>query len=170
VKGKETKELGKPGLLAPLTLIHFYLLITACVTDRKTKVTAIPAGSKQLHYQGVYNSIFSSSPSDPRSSNTGCPTQVRKLAKHNNHRLQSRKLSEKSRFDEESAAINLQPKTFAECTQVLLKRATLNTDGRGCFARSPGKGATKCHRNTHSTNTRGPPVAGALSATHEGIG
>jgi hypothetical protein len=52
-------------------------------------------------------------------------------------------------FDEESAAINLQPKTFAECTQVPLKRATLNTDGRGCVARSPDKGTTKRLRNTH---------------------
>jgi hypothetical protein len=43
-------------------------------------------------------------------------------------------------------------KTFAECTQVPLKRATLNTDGRGCVARSPDKGTTKCHRNTHQTS------------------
>jgi hypothetical protein len=72
----------------------------------------------------------------------------RKLAKHNNHRLRSRKIPEKSRFDEESAAINLQPKTFAECTSVPLKRAIVNTDGRGCVARSLNKGATKRHRNT----------------------
>jgi hypothetical protein len=37
-------------------------------------------------------------------------------------------------------------------TQVPLKRATLNTDGRGCVARSPGKGTTKRHRNTHQTS------------------
>jgi hypothetical protein len=46
--------------------------------------------------------------------------------------LRTRKIPKKSHFDEEGAAINLQPKTFAECTQVPLKRATLNTDGRGC--------------------------------------
>jgi hypothetical protein len=52
-------------------------------------------------------------------------------------------------IDEESAAINLQPETFTECTPVPLKRATLNTDGRSCVARSPDKGTTKRHRNTH---------------------
>jgi hypothetical protein len=67
----------------------------------------------------------------------------------NNHRLRTRKFPKKSHFDQESAAINWQPKTFAECTQVPLKRATLNTDGRGYVARSPDKGTTKRHRNTH---------------------
>jgi hypothetical protein len=38
--------------------------------------------------------------------------------------LRTRKLPKKSQFDEESAAINLQPKRFAECTQVPLKRAS----------------------------------------------
>jgi hypothetical protein len=76
----------------------------------------------------------------------------RKLAKHNNHRLRTRKIPKKSHFDEESSAINLQPKTFAECTQVPVKRATLNTDGRGCVARSPDKGTTERHRNTHQTS------------------
>jgi formiminotetrahydrofolate cyclodeaminase len=69
-----------------------------------------------------------------------------------NRRLRTRKIPKKSHFDQESAAINLQPKTFAECTQVPLKRATLNTDGRGCVARSPDKGTTKRHRNTHQTS------------------
>jgi ribosomal protein L44E len=50
------------------------------------------------------------------------------------------KFRRKSHFDEESAAINSQPKTFAERTQVPLKRATLNTDCRGCVARSLNKG------------------------------
>jgi hypothetical protein len=35
---------------------------------------------------------------------------------------------------------------------VPLKRATLKTDGRGCVARSPDKGTTKRHRNTHQTS------------------
>jgi hypothetical protein len=35
--------------------------------------------------------------------------------------LRTRKIPKKSHFDEESAAINLQPKPFAECTQVPLK-------------------------------------------------
>jgi hypothetical protein len=38
------------------------------------------------------------------------------------------KVPKKSHFDEESVAINLQPKAFAEGTQVPLKRATLNTN------------------------------------------
>jgi hypothetical protein len=97
----------------------------------------------------------------------------RKLAKHNNHLLPSRKKSEKSCFNEESAAISLQPKKFAESTQVPLKRATLNTDGRGRVA---NKGATKRkrHRNINTfdiilTNTREPRVAGTPNATHEGM-
>jgi hypothetical protein len=63
--------------------------------------------------------------------------------------LRRRKIPEKSRFDEESAAINLNPKTLAERTQVPLKRTTLNADGRGCAERSPDKGAIKHHRNIH---------------------
>jgi hypothetical protein len=62
--------------------------------------------------------------------------------------LRSGKSPEKSRFDEESGAINLQPKTFPECTPVPLKPAIVNTDGRGCDARTFNKGATKHHRNT----------------------
>jgi hypothetical protein len=41
----------------------------------------------------------------------------------------------------------------------------LNTDGRGCVARSLKKSAIKRHRN----GIRGPRVAGTLNATHEGI-
>jgi hypothetical protein len=63
-------------------------------------------------------------------------SEMIKIKIKSNHRLRTRKIPKKSHFDEESTAINLQPKTFAECTQVQLKRATLNTDGRGCVARS----------------------------------
>jgi hypothetical protein len=66
--------------------------------------------------------------------------------------LRTRKIPKKSHFNEKSAAINLQPKPFAEFTQVPLKRAILNTDGRGWVARSPDKGMTKRHRNAHQTS------------------
>jgi hypothetical protein len=42
--------------------------------------------------------------------------------------MRSGKISEKSRFDEESAAGNLQRKKHPECTQVPLRRPTFNTD------------------------------------------
>jgi hypothetical protein len=64
--------------------------------------------------------------------------------------LRSRKIldSEKSRFNVGHTAINLQRKPFVECPQEPPMRATLNTDGLGCVARSLNKDATKRHRNT----------------------
>jgi hypothetical protein len=79
--------------------------------------------------------------------------------------LRSRKISEKSRFNEENAAVNLQPKPVAEYTEEPPKGATLSIDGRGCVVRFLHKRATKRHFN----GLRGPPVVGAPNATHEGI-
>jgi hypothetical protein len=79
----------------------------------------------------------------------------RKLAKHSNHLLRSRKSSEKSRFNEENAAITLQPKPVAEYTEEPPKGATLSTDGRGCVVRFLHKRATKHHRNVILTASGG---------------
>jgi hypothetical protein len=74
------------------------------------------------------------------------------IANHNNHLLRSRKISEKSRFNEEDATINLEPKPVAEDTRAPPKEATLSSDGRGCVVRSLNKRATKRHRNAHQTS------------------
>jgi hypothetical protein len=60
------------------------------------------------------------------------------------------------------------------CTQVPLKRATLNTGGRGCVARSPDKEGHHQTSSQHSsdvilTASGGLPVVGTPNATHEGI-
>jgi hypothetical protein len=69
--------------------------------------------------------------------------------------LRSRKISEKSRFNEENAVINLQPKPVAEYTEEPPKGTTLSTDGRGCVVRFLHKRATKRHRNLILTASGG---------------
>jgi hypothetical protein len=63
-----------------------------------------------------------------------------------NHLLRRRKISEKSPFNVEHAAINFPRKPLAEYPQEPLMRAILNSDGRGCVARSLNKSATERHR------------------------